>query len=147
MPRKADSNFSSNISAASQSSPQASATKMAQLTQRGLLANMITSTSNYAARIAWRTVVELYKGEWILISDYSWESGKAYPRWVCIQSHASDHNTLLRQVSYSPHLLPADISGVSASTSSNNTNNKDPLIIYVDDPFATTELEPITARV
>lgn len=142
MPRKADSNVSANISATT--SAQASATKMAQLTQRGLMANMITSTSNYAARIAWRTVVELYKGEWILITDYSWESGKAYPRWVCIQSHASDHNTLLRQVSYSPHLLPANISEGSAST---NTNDKDPLIIYVDDPFATTELEPITARV
>ena len=151
MPRKVYSHLSSNTSSQTsepqgattdQSCSVAGSTGVEQLAHRGLLSKMITSGSSLSARLSWKNVVELYKGEWLLISDYGWEPGKAYPRWVCIQSHASDHASLMRQMNLKQEMLRVGVGERTGLTCA-----KDPLIIFVDEPFSQNDLEPITARV
>jgi hypothetical protein len=46
-------------------------------------------------RLSWNSLREAFKGQWVEITDYHWESNSPYPKWARVGRFASDRETLL----------------------------------------------------
>ena len=76
----------------------------------------ITVKAQTQGRLPWKVVQDLYRGEWVELTDYRWEWDELHPRWVCIRHHSNSRQALIHKVK---------------SLSHESSSDKEPLIVLV----------------